>query len=107
MLTKKQELLDARQKVAELLKTVGLDMGREKRELLAILMRRATWVQKRIQSMAAQGETHRYDEEEVKALNWAINQVIVQEAEMKRLREDIKQFRTQLQERGKGGSDVF
>lgn len=108
MPTKKQELLDARRKVTELLKTVGLDMNREKRELLAILARRAAWVEKRIQSMAAEGKIrHLHDEEEVKALNWAINQVIVQEAEMKRLREDIKQFRTQLQERGKGGSDVF
>lgn len=101
MPTKKQELLDARQKVTELLEIVGLDMNRAKRELLAMLARREAWVQKRIQSMAAEGKTHLYDEEEAKALNWAINQIIVQEAELKRLRDDIKQLRTQLHEHEK------
>lgn len=94
MSTKKQELLDARQKVAELLEVVGLEMNRAKRELLAILARRAAWVEKRIQSMAAEGKIrHLHDEEEVKALNWAMNQVVVQEAELKRLREDKEQLR--------------
>lgn len=98
MPTKKQELLDARQKVAKLLEEVGLDMNREKRERLAALVRREAWVWKRIQNMAAEGKTHLYDEEEVKALNWAINQVIVQEAELKRLREDKKQLREEVQQ---------
>lgn len=96
MSAKKQELLDARQKVAKLLEAVGLDMSRAKRKFLEILARRAAWVQKRIQSMAEEGKTHLYDKEEVEALNWAINQVIVQEAEIKRLREDIKQLHAKL-----------
>lgn len=98
MSTKKQELLDARRKVAELLEAVGLEMNRAKRELLAILARRAAWVQKRIQSLSAAGKTHLHDEGEVGALNWAINQVIVQEAEIKRLREDKEQLREEVQQ---------
>lgn len=102
MFAKKQELLDARAKVAKLLEVVGLkDINRAKRELLAILERRRAWVQKRIQSMAAQGTIHLYDEEEVGALKWVINQVINQEAELKRLRGDIKQLRAEPQERGR------
>lgn len=101
MSAKKQELINARQKVAELLDAVGLDMNRTKRELLAILARREAWIQKRIQSMATEGKIHHHDEGEVKALSWAVNHIIVQEAEMKRLREDIKRLRVQLQERGK------
>ena len=93
MSAKKQEMLDARQKVAQLLETVGIDMNRETRERLAVLLRRAAWVRKRIQSLAVMGQVHLHDEAEATALEWAVNNFINLKAEIGRLREEVGELR--------------
>lgn len=92
----------AREKIGELLDAVGLEKFNSKKlDRLTILWRRVIYLEQRIATAPA-GKTFRYDEAEVAALRWIVSQAINQEAEIKRLREDIKQLRAQLQERGKG-----
>ncbi len=83
------ELAEAREKLKELLDNVGLELNSKKRERLAFLLRRAAWIRKRIQSLSAEGKIHHYDGMDAVTNEWAVNHIIIQEAEIKRLREEI------------------
>jgi hypothetical protein len=88
-----KELEVARAKVMELLGEVGLELNGKKREFLATLQRRANWLEARTTKARSEGRALHYDEAELAATKWAVSQAIVQEAELKRLREDIKRLR--------------
>lgn len=94
----------ARQKIRELLDAVGIEkINGKKLDYLTTIWRRIIYLEKRIADAAREGKILHYDEHEVAAIRWAVSQAINQEAEIKRLREDIERLRVELQERGKGG----
>lgn len=86
-----EEFAEAREKLKGLLEEVGLDLNSKKRERLAYLLKRASWLRSRIQSLALSGKTHHYDEMEVVTTEWAVNHIIVLEAEIKRLRDPFQE----------------
>ncbi len=91
MSEKNQEFAEAREKVKELLEEVGLELNSKKRERLAFLWRRAAWIRKRIQSLAAEGKVHHYDEMEAVSNEWAVSHIIILEEEVKRLRDMLQE----------------
>lgn len=89
----------AREKIKELLKAVGIEnINSTKRYYLVSLLRRAIYLEQKIADAAHEGKVLRHDETEVAAIRWLVSQTINQEAEIKRLRGE-------LQERKKGGDD--
>lgn len=89
MSSRNEEFTEAREKLKEQLEEVGLELNSKKRERLAFLLRRAAWVRKRIESLAAEGRVHHYDEMEAVVNEWAVSHIIVLEEEVKRFREEI------------------
>lgn len=91
-----EELRVAREKIEKLLEEVGLDLNGKKREHLVALQRRAKWLETRTENARNSGKVLHYDEAELAATKWAVIQIIVLEAEIKRLREDQKDLETEV-----------
>lgn len=95
----------AREKIGELLDAVGIEkINSEKLYYLTTLWRRVIYLERKINDAASERKILRHDETEVAAIRWIVSQTINQEAELKRLREDMKKLRGELQERRKGGT---
>lgn len=94
----------AREKIKELLDAVGIEkINGKKHYYLINLLRRAIYLEQRI-AIAHEGKSLYFDKAEATAIQWLVSQTINQEAELKRLREDMKKLRGELQERRKGGT---
>lgn len=88
----------ARVKVQELLDAVGLEkINGKKRDYLVTLWRRVIYLEQKIASAAREGKIFRYDEAEAAALKWLVSQTINQEAEIKRVREELRERRKEEQ----------
>lgn len=85
----KEELVEARVKINELLSEVGLELKSWKFKRLTILWRRVAWLKKRIASAGEEGKVLHYDEDEAMATEWAVHHIVILEEEIKRLREEI------------------
>lgn len=82
----------AHAKINELRETVGLERFHTKKmDYLSTLWRRAMYLEQRTAAATREGKILRHDETELAALRWIIPQTIHQEAEIKRLRAELRE----------------